>query len=278
MKLQSPFCFAALAGVAHLLVNTLCGQDHGHLNLGALGVTQDAPLFFQNGADFAEPSGYVKSLVFTNAGRFSGYYHGNISLTVLPATPAYAGPDPDAPALGSFIQFRMDCLDAPKGGTFGFWDAGTTEPSLLLERGQTSTNLWLLTETDGAPGADPYGHIHGRRFPGTRPGLYKIQFTAVDTSLNGSSGGPIHTSSPPLAIWFAAGVTMRPIAIEGGRALLRFSTESGANWQLESSTELGPTAEWRPVSDSVPGDDHFHAIQDEIPIVGNRFYRMRQIP
>src|SRR6185436_5702012 len=95
---------------------------------------------------------------------------------------------------------------------FGFWDAGSTAPSIVLSPGQSSSVLWRLSDGDGAPGSDPYGHIHGRRFSATKPGIYKIGFTAVDTSTNGPARGPIHTASAQLPVYFEAGVNVRSVA------------------------------------------------------------------
>src|SRR6185503_10153830 len=107
--------------VIALLCSRALAQVHGHLNVGAFGTNQNDKLFFANGADFIDSSDYVKTLNFANGGRFAGYLEGNITLTALPATVEHAGPDPDAPALGSYIQFSMSCLGGPPGGSFGFW-------------------------------------------------------------------------------------------------------------------------------------------------------------
>ena len=147
-----------------LLVVLLSAQSvhaqHAHLNAGALGTNHNAQLYFVNGTDFATSSGYVKTLTYTNGGVYANYYQGGITLTALPATAVTGGPDPAAPALGSFIQFSMSCLEGPSGGSFGFWEVGSTNSTVTLAPGQTSTNLWPLSESDGSRGSDPYGHIH----------------------------------------------------------------------------------------------------------------------
>ena len=64
--------FASLLFV--LSVNTtLFAQDHGHLQIAAVSPTQGAQLYFYNGNDFRTNSYYVKTLDFTNSGRYSGY-------------------------------------------------------------------------------------------------------------------------------------------------------------------------------------------------------------
>src|SRR5688572_16482101 len=99
---------STLAGV--LVAATTSAQLHGHLNVGALGRNQEDPLYFANGADFVDSSGFVRTLNFTDTGRFAGYYNGNITLTGLPLTAEHGGPDPAAAAPGAFLQFSMSCL------------------------------------------------------------------------------------------------------------------------------------------------------------------------
>src|SRR5262245_22170872 len=116
------------------------GADHAHLNAGALGTTNGTPLYFANAADFITASHYVKTLTYTNGGTYAGYYQGNVTLTALPATSANAGPDPAAPALGSYVHAQLVSVEGPAGGAFSFWDTGATNPTISLLSGQTGTN------------------------------------------------------------------------------------------------------------------------------------------
>src|SRR5262245_2002143 len=135
--------------------------DHGHLNAGAVGTKQNDKLIFDNAADFASTGGYVKTLIYTNASTYAGYYQGNITLTVLAQTPAHAGPVPNAPAPGSFIQAQLVSVEGPAAGVFSFWEAGAIAPTFGLTSGQSGTNMWPVSESDGSAGSDPYGHFHG---------------------------------------------------------------------------------------------------------------------
>src|SRR5262245_42533351 len=173
----------------------VAAQDHGHLRIAANSTNQGAQLYFYNGADFASTSRYVKTLVFTNAGRYANYFQQNITFTVQAATSAYGGPEPDAPAFGSYMRARIFSVAGPEGGVFAFWESGATTPTISLGSGQTGTNSYNVTQTDGSPSADPFGHIHGRRFTATKPGIYTVAFQAFDASTNGAQGGPIHTPS-----------------------------------------------------------------------------------
>jgi hypothetical protein len=275
MKNCPLFKLILAAGLMLCAQSTLRAQQHGHLNAGAVGTNQNERLIWANGADFNASSGYVKTLNYTNGGRFAGYYEGGITPTALPATLEHGGPDPDASAFGSYIQFRMSCLEGPPGGLFGFWESGATSPSISLAPGQTSTNLWPLTEGDGSPGTDPYGHIHGRRFTATKPGIYKVAFTAVDTSTNGTGGGAIHTPSEELPIWFQAGVSIQSVRPEASQVRVRFGATAGFNWSVQHASDLTNT--WQSTDPVVGNDTFIDSIHQTVP--GQRgFYRLLGTP
>lgn len=259
------------------LVAPVLHAQHAHLNVGAAGVSQGDPLVWANGDEFAEHSGYIKTLVPASEGRFAGYYEGNITLTALPATPAHAGPDPDAAALGSFIQFRITCHEAPPGGSFGFWDSDSVEPAISLSSGEGSTNLWRLTESDGSAASDPYGHIHGRRFTATKPGIYRIGFTAVDTSVNGAEGGPIHAPSDEITILFQAGINLASIARTGAVSILSVGVPAGWTYSLESAEDPRSDA-WEVAFGPLMGDDHLRTFEHAVSDAARRFYRVAAQP
>ena len=280
MKMNCPLKLACLLGAALCTQTTLPAADHGHLNAGALGTNQDDQLIWANGADFAAPFGYLKTLDYTNAGTYRGYFQQNITLTALPRTPANAGPDPAAAALGSFLRAKMACLETPLGGQFAFWDTGATNPTISLGAGETATNTWALSQNNGSPGSDPYGHIHGRRFTATKPGLYKVTFQVIDTSTNGSGGGPIHTASAELPVWFQAGVTVVSVEPDYGKGQvqLRFGARLGYTWQVEASDALGAPADWQPVGNAITGDDALIQTIIEGDPGPQRLYRMKGTP
>lgn len=253
------------------------GQVHGHLNAGAYGTNQGAQLYFANGSDFVDSSGYVKTLTFADSGRFAGYFQGNITLTALPTTAEHGGPDPNACAPGSFLQFSMAVLEGPPGGSFGFWESTGATPALALASGGSSTNLFRMTESDGAPGADPYGHIHGRRFTATKPGIYKVAFRVFDTSTNGVSGGPIHSPSEALAIYFQAGINIASVTRTGVVATLRYGSVTNNLYTLEYKTNLND-AVWFPAAEAQAGNDFFREVRDPEASNDHRFYRIRSEP
>lgn len=265
-----------LATVASLTLTSSAGaQDHGHLEVGATGINQNDPLLFENGDIFDTATNYVKTLTFATNGTYVGFYQGNITLTALAATPAFGGPVPNAPALGSQIFAQLVSVDGPAGGAFAFWDTGATSPTLSLFCGTSGTNTFRLSENDGSPGTDPYGHIHGRRFTATLPGVYTVAFRAYDFSTNGVNGSPIHTPSDVLRMYFQAGVNIKQIEPDVDHTHVEFSAPIGKSWVVEAADSLATNATWTTISAPIIGDDYFHEITDDQPVAGSRFYRVR---
>jgi len=262
------------------IVASTCGTfaaDHGHLNVEAVGTSQNDALDFDNGALFDASTGYVFTLIYTNGGTYAGYYQGNITLTALAATAAHAGPVPGAPALGSLIFAQIVSVEGPPGGAFGFWDAGATSPTISIASGVTSTNLYRLSENDGSPGSDPYGHIHGRRFTATKPGLYAVAFRAFDLCTNGVAGWPIHSPSDILRIYFQAGVTITSLAKTNESVAVTFGARINRTYALQSTTGLGGQSGWTEASDVLLGTDYFATLVDTNATGEARFYRIKDI-
>ena len=257
-----------------LLAESAVAQDHGHLNVGALGTNQDAQLIFDNGALFATNVDYVKTLDYAASGTYGGYYQGNITLPALAATAAHLGPVSNAPALGSWIFAQLVSVEGPAGGAFAFWETGATAPSVSLLTGTTGTNTWRLSENDGSPGTDPYGHIHGRRFTATKPGVYTVGLRALDFSTNGVGGGPIHTPSTVLKMYFQAGDNIYFIEPDVDHTHVTFGARAGYTWQLFGATTLNPP-DWQALGATVTGDDSFHEVLDDTAVEANRFYRVK---
>jgi hypothetical protein len=249
-------------------------QDHGHLNMGAVGTSQNDQLTFDNGGDFASNAGYVKTLDFAATGTYAGYFQGNITFTVLAATPEHLGPVPNAPALGSRMFAQLVSVDGPSGGAFGFWDTGAIVPTISLTSGATGTNVFRISENDGSPGTDPYGHIHGRRFTTTKPGIYTVGFRAFDFSANGVGGGPIHMPSALLKVCFQAGVNIKSIETQGTRTDVTFGAKAGFLWQLEAANSLPAGTNWQSIGAPLLGDDYFHKVPDDQAVNAVRFYRV----
>jgi hypothetical protein len=259
-----------------LVGESVVAQDHGHLNIGAMGTNQNDQLIFENGGIFETGYGYVKTLIYTNAFRYAGYYQGNITLTGLAATPDHLGPVPNAAALGSQLYAQLVSVDGPTGGEFAFWESGATTPTVSLATGTTGTNLWRVSENDGSPGSDPYGHIHGRRFTATKPGIYTVGFRALDLSSNGAGSGPIHSPSDVLKVFFQADINMASVTRTGNVATVIFGGMANWDFTLQCSTNLSPK-NWFDVG-STPGADALQTITDSEATNAMRSYRVLMVP
>lgn len=205
-RLFTMFAAALLVGLSF----SPASAQHGHLNAGAgpqqelpaLGAAQGDQLFFANGGDYASGFGYALTLAYTTTGTYAGYYQGHLTTTAIAATVAHGGPAAFHAAPGSFLQLKLLAVTGPAGGTWSFWDEGATAPTFSLVAANPA--MWALSENDGSLGSDPYGHIHGRRYTTDMPGLYTVSFQLVDTSINGTGGGPLHTPSEVFQMDFNA--------------------------------------------------------------------------
>jgi hypothetical protein len=264
------------AGALFALTVSASAQAHGHLYLGASSTNWGAQLIFDNAPAFVTSSGYVKTLLFTNASTYSNLFHGNITLTGLRRAP---GSDfgVNAAANGSWLHASIVSVEGPAGGEFAFWENLSTTPTISVPCGGTSTNLIRVSESAGAAGSDPYGHIHGRRFTATKPGLYVVRFKAWDISTNGLGGGPIHTPSAELPVYFQAGVVCA-ITRSNGLANIRYGTFANWDFTVESTTNLLATNSWSALAPARSGNDYFHAAHDTNVISGQKSYRVRAVP
>jgi hypothetical protein len=166
-----------------LSLATIVPAQHFHLNIGALSQAQNSPLLFQNGGAFATNSGFVMPLTPNASGTFAGYY-ATASLTPTAIGTGFF----DAPAPGTQVRLRFIAVQGPATGSFGVWDVpgfneeeeSTTSLTFSIPVGTTNgTQSILLSQNNAEPGADPFGHIHGRAFSATAPGLYVVTVRGV---------------------------------------------------------------------------------------------------
>ncbi len=265
----SLLCFCFLVSIRAI------AQDHGHLNIGAANPMPGEPLIFANRELFETDANYVKTLTLAASGTYAGYYQGNLTIVGLAATELRGGPEEFAAALGAQIHAQLVAVDGPPDGEFAFWESGATSPTFSLSSGSTGTNTWRVSENDGSPDSDPYGHIHGRRFTVNKPGIYTVSFRAIDMSTNGLNGGPIHPASSVVQIYFQAGANIKSVSLSESGARVIFSAPVGNTWVVEGCDNLTANAEWTTLSSSVVGDDYFHEFIDENPPESGRFYRLR---
>jgi hypothetical protein len=270
-------CKAITAGAAMAFIVSTQAQDHGHLYISAYSQQAGAQLYFDNGGIFETASGYVKTLnLNTNpASRYVGRYDGNITITPR-STNVLRGADygPNAAAPGSVIYFQITHVSGPAGGTFEFWENTGTQPSFSVPVGAGATNKVKVTEALGAPGDDPHGHIHGRRFTATRPGLYEVTFSALDISTNGPAGGANHIASAPIRIMFQAGFAMASVKRTNRTATVRFGTATTHDFTVQANTNLLSSNGWVNISARLRGNDYFQSVQDIGATNSAKFYRV----
>jgi hypothetical protein len=273
-------CFAALGlGVFILGPGTLRAQ-HIHVNAGATNTTQDAQLYFPNGATYNTNAGYDVYLTFANAGSFSNLYQGaGVTFAALASTLDNGGPAFGHAADGAFLHLQFVTMTGPAGGDFGVWmqDAGNPATSyqlFTLPVGTANgTNLIALSENEGAPGVDPYGHIHGRTFTATKPGLYALGCRILDTSSNGAGGGPIHTPSELYYFYFQAGLTISSWAMNSNSFALTFGTTAGKTNYVESTSTL-PATNWTTFAGPFSGNNHLQTAVTN-SAASRLFFRLR---
>lgn len=261
--------FAATIGIV-AAVSVANGQ-HLHFVAGTATPTPGAKLLAVNSNDFVLDTGYVRTMTLAASGPQAGHWRVSHPFIVAGATPP---PEEGAPALGAWIHMGMVSVSGPAGGEIGYWEVGATAPTIRLRVDETGTNLWHISENDGSPGSDPYGHIHGRNFTATKPGLYIIGFRFVDLSTNGIGGGALHVPSDIIPVAFQAGITLSAPAKLPNEFRVRVGAQLGRLHTLEYATNLAANATWT-AGASVSGDDHFRVLTDDNPAGEKRFYRVR---
>jgi hypothetical protein len=266
--------------------------QHVHLAVGATSTNQNAQLLLVNGAsyDIFSYGGTNSACFFMNDNDplYPNLFQSDVTLVSLPATLWTGGPAPGAAAQGAFIEAIIRSVQGPPGGVFGFWqendDASETTKLFEMPVGAgDGTNQFSVTEgdpgvgVDTPDGPDPFGHIHGRRFTATKPGLYTIGFQFVDTGHAGTDGGPIHTPSKTNYFFFQSGLYLDSIARSNNMVSVKFGTRAFYNYDLECSTNLA-TANWVKVT-GIIGANHsdMHVLSDTNAISPCAWYRLREM-
>jgi hypothetical protein len=254
--------------------------QHVHVNAGAIDTIQGAQLYFPNGNAFDANAGYNVYLTFTNSGSFANLYQGaGVTFTALASTLDNGGPAFGHAADGAFLQLQFVSMSGPPGGEFGVWMQSPASPGVssqlfsLPVGTDGGTSMLALSENDGSPGSDPYGHIHGRTFAATKPGLYKLGCRIIDTSSNGAGGGPVHPPSNLYYFYFQAGLTISSWAEEPGTFSVTFGTQVGVTYHLESTSQITATV-WESVAGPFTGDNHLRTVVGDSDI-SPRFFRIR---
>lgn len=167
---------------------------------------------------------------------------------------------------GSTPRIQLLSVTGPAEGSFAFWETNATTPTWSRPSGWTSTAQdlpSLVTYEDGTG----YGHIHGRLFTATAPGIYTIVFRAIDDG--GARAASDHKSvtitvhaTPALSLQVSAGI-----------ANLTFTSHANLTYDLQVSTDL---VTWTNVSDNtfITGTGSNISLSDPIADRPRVFYRL----
>lgn len=257
--------------------------QHRHINAGAASPSPGSPLQFANGALFNADSGFLIHLNPLNHLVYGSIFFGgsDVTFTSLPATLNNGGPDPSAALPGTHVEMIFESVQGPAGGAFSCWDSfdgffDATEITFSVPSGSTGgTNRFILSENDGSPGVDPYGHIHGRKFSVNRPGIYTVGVRLVDTGNNGPGGTPLHAASDLIFFNFVAGIVLADVRLNADNTVVRFGTDTGVNYWVESSSELGVNAAWKSVAGPISGTGRLESVTLPGAPAVRAFYRLR---
>lgn len=277
---------AWLAGVGALVMGLgpmpVAQAQHAHLNAGAIDSAAGKALYFPNGFNFVTNSGYFLPLKKETNGPYAGHHQGSLTLTALPATGDNGGPAFGHAAFGAHIEAVVVSVDGPPGGSFGFWDSDgeedATQLTFSVPVGQRlGTRSFALSQNQGEAGADPYGHIHGRRFSATVPGLYVVGFQLVDTSSNGPGGGPLHPASDVLPMYVQAGLTLAAVGVEDGGLVVVYAAEKGVTYRLERAAQWLPTSasDWTLVGQPLVGTGKLERVTGIPTTTESAWFRLR---
>ncbi|MBL9166119.1 MAG: hypothetical protein JNN07_00090 [Verrucomicrobiales bacterium] len=256
--------------------------QHIHISAGALAETPGSRLSFDSADAFVTNSGYVINLAVRTAGPAVGLFDGGPTFTALAIAPGNGGPDPNHALPGSRIALQWVSLQGPQEGSLSFWESkncedAATEKTFTFRVGETNPSpSFLLSQNSGAPGSDPYGHCHGRRFTTDVPGLYTLGVRLLDVSTNGSGAGPVHQPSETNYLHFQAGITIHRLEKTDDAVTASFGTRNFGLYSLESSPSLTDETLWETVGRPIGGDNHLQSISVPLPAgEAIRYYRLR---
>lgn len=280
-------CFHAVVLSALVTTGSLLGPraaaQHSHINAGALDTVAGSRLFFANASQFAAESGHLIHLAFQQSPQYGPIYFGgsDVTFTSLPATLDNGGPTRFAARLGTHVEAVFETLEGPTGGALSFWDSfdgffDATEITSSITVGTTDGNSrFVLSENDGSAEADPYGHIHGRKFSVNLPGLYTLGVRLVDTSGNGPNGGPQHAPSELTYFLFQAGISLARLTPGPDGVTVSFGSDSGWTYWVEATSTLEIAASWEAIAGPFTGTGKLMST-DPLPPTGSpRFFRLR---
>ncbi len=269
-----------LAGFFVALAGLLPARADTHIFAGAVGTNSGDALVFTVASLFDTRSGYQLPMVLRTNGNNTGHYRGDsLTFTALSATDLGTGQVLGRALLGSRLAVQVAEVAGPAGGAIGFWEGDGENPgnqvAFSVPVGTTGgMSSFVISENDGTPRSDPYGHIHGREFTATTAGLYTVGFRLVDVSTNGPGGGPLHSPSTVFSMLFQAGPTIETIQPATNGMRVFFRSAPGVTNVLEAADGV-PAGTWRTISAGLRGNSALQSLTDTNPAPDVRVYRLR---
>jgi hypothetical protein len=163
-------------------------------------------------------------------------------------------------------RIELVSVSGPAGGSFAFWEVGALVPTWSRSAGWNSGSGNVPSFPVVFNGDT---HAHGRAFTMDKPGDYKVNFRAVD-----SSGS--YAASANLTIVFRAQQPPQlSISIIGGNATLAFTSRANFVYDLQRCEDLA-TGNWSNVETNtfLDGNGAVIPMTDPISGRGRAFYRL----
>ncbi|MEO5712268.1 MAG: hypothetical protein ABIT37_02170 [Luteolibacter sp.] len=189
---------------------------------------------------------------------------------------------------GAFILAEIVSVSGPSGGSFGFWDVGTsavqdTPDVSFMANEPTGNHAFVISGGYDAADQDPHGDVHGRAWTADKPGDYYVTFRFVDRSTTGPDGGPWHAPSAPFVFHFKAGPDFQPTgqSVQGGFKLTWASrmgireetSQTGIAFTILRSTTAAAD-DWTSIGTVTGTTADTATFTDPSPPSGKAFYRL----
>lgn len=166
---------------------------------------------------------------------------------------------------GSLARVELVAVSGPAGGSFSFWEPGTTAPAWTRPSGWTASGdaPSLVVYEDGTG----YGHIHGRAFSMDRPGTYQVSFRALDDAAQ-------RTPSPVKTVTFIAQAPPAlTLSVGTGNATVGFLSRLNLSYDLQSCENLS-TDQWETIASWIDGSAIPRTLSDPVSNRKRVFYRL----
>lgn len=200
-------------------------RAHDHLNAGVIGTGGGGiaqlgdQLFWHNGTEYDVSSPYSLVLEYNAGGNTFGadgfQFDGNITMTSLHDY------DEGGALPGSYLQVRLLEVSGPVGATLAWYENGGMDPTFTAASGSAGLSYQFNLTSGVFPrdaAADPFGHVHGRRWAVNMAGEYTLTFLLTDASGQHVDSAPYSmrltaVPEPGVGVLLAGGL----MALTGGR-------------------------------------------------------------